>query len=104
MTVTMQSIREAIMDIQSELVMVNAKVVSGTSSPFTFVNTASNMKNLMCMMGPCKSSDYVAKAIEELNESYQECAANDGEITENFSIYIDICVGNLRAAYINLGK
>ena len=104
MTITMQSIRETIMGIQSNLVMVNAKVVSGTSSPFTFQKTASDMKDLMCMIGPCKSSEYVAKAIEELNESYHECAANDGEITENFSIYMDICVGNLRAAYINLEK
>lgn len=102
--ITMQSLRESIMDIQSELVMVNAKVVTGISSNFTFSQTANDMKELMNNLGPCESRNYVEKATIEFNNCHDVCASHDGEITEEFSIYMDLVVANLRAAYINLGK
>ncbi|AFN39484.1 hypothetical protein F485_gp399 [Aeromonas phage CC2] len=102
--ITMQSLRESIMDIQSTLVMVNAKVVTGTSSNFTFVQTATDMQDLMIAIGPCPSRDYVERALIEFVNCHDECAAHDGEITEVFRIYMDLVVANLRAAYINLEK
>ena len=102
--ITMQRLRESIMDIQSTLVMVNAKVVTGTSSNFTFVQTTNDMHELMKNLGPCSSHDYVEKAAVEFVNCHNECAAHDGEITEVFSIYMDLVVANLRASYINLGK
>lgn len=102
--ITMQSLRESIMSIQSDLVMVNAKVVTGTSSNFTFVQTATDMQDLMVAMGPSPSRDYVERALTEFVNCHDECAAHNGEITEVFSIYMDLVIANLRAAYINLGK